>query len=81
MLEEVEDEKVKELMQVVKCSKNFACYHNGIEDFDGVKTTVEGKLLSAQCDDAKDCPNAVAFGYGFFCQCPLLQYLYKIRKK
>jgi hypothetical protein len=80
-METIRDNQLKFLMKMVNCRNNFECYEKGIENFKKVKDSYNGVLLNALTDDAKYCPYAIAFGYGYFCHCPVLKYLYQNYRK
>lgn len=66
-------ERVEWIKAQMDCPNGFPCYESGFQVLPRVKRM--GTLLECLQDDAQSCPFALAFGYGYFCRCPLNKYV------
>lgn len=80
-IKDVRDKKIEEILDGLKCQKNFSCYNS---EEDGVCKAedigLESFLVCLE-DNSKDCKFIVEFGGVRFCQCPLRLYLAKKKVK
>jgi hypothetical protein len=65
---------IDEIIRDLKCPKEFKCQKLGPNNLPKLKRV--GQLLGCLEQDAEDCPWSVPFGFGYFCRCPLNNYIY-----
>jgi len=78
---EDEREKIEEIMNGLTCPKNFACAQSGFERLCKARDFGLESFLDCLEEKPETCNFALAFGYGYLCQCPLRVYLAKKLKK
>jgi len=71
------DNKIREIMGGIKCSRDFECYRSGFENLS--KVEIVGNTLMVECKEAGAvfCGLGFSFGYGYICKCPLRHYIAK----
>jgi hypothetical protein len=60
----------------LKCPKDFKCHSRGLSNFPKLRRA--GKLLVCLEQNAAECAYSIPFGFGDYCCCPLMNYLYNI---
>jgi hypothetical protein len=65
---------IDEIIGELKCPKDFQCQKLGSDNLPRLKRA--GQLLECLEQDAADCQWSVPFGFGYFCRCPLNNYIY-----
>ena len=80
-MKEEDKKKIEEIMQGIKCEKNFKCADSGFEILCKAKDFGLDSYLECLESNPQDCKFALPFGYGYFCQCPLRVYLSKKLRK
>ncbi len=71
------DAEIKQIMGEIKCPKDFRCVKSGFENLCDVKIRGKGSLHECMDGNPKVCTFAISYGYRYFCDCPLRQYLAK----
>jgi hypothetical protein len=69
------DSKIQEIMKGMKCPNDFKCYKSGFEDIGKIMIICDGKLVRCLEEKEQPCQLGFAFGYGYFCVCPLRKYI------
>lgn len=80
-MKEEDRKKIEEIMAGMQCPKGFQCAKSGFERLCKSKDFGLENYLDCLEEIPQDCPFALPFGYGHFCQCPLRVYLGKKLKK
>ncbi|MFW9917682.1 MAG: hypothetical protein ACFFGZ_18925 [Candidatus Thorarchaeota archaeon] len=79
------DEKTKkeleEIIGKMQCPKDFKCYKSGLKVLCKAKDIGLETYLECMEVYPQKCPFSVAFGYSYFCKCPLRVYIAKKLKK
>ncbi len=65
--------QIEKIMSEMTCPKDFQCRKTGFENLS--KTKRCGPFLECPQEKAQTCEFALSFGYAYFCQCPLLNYV------
>ncbi len=73
--------ELRQILNGLKCSKDFLCYTSGLEKL--CRATDIGLEKSLVCleSNPQDCKFSVRYGGSFFCQCPLRVYIAKKLQK
>jgi hypothetical protein len=74
-------EKIKEILDGMKCPKNFKCVNSGFENLCKAKDNGLENYLDCLESNPSTCLFALSFGHGYLCRCPLRVYLSKELKK
>ena len=71
------ESKIREIMEGMKCSRDFECYRSGFVNLS--KVEIVGNTLIVECKEtrAQFCGLGRSFGYGYICKCPLRHYIAK----
>jgi hypothetical protein len=76
-------EEHKHHIEVIKsrmrCPLDFKCEKSGFADYPKVKQV--GKLIGCLQEDTQFCTFSLSFGKGYFCRCPLNEYIQKLKGK
>lgn len=67
--------QIEEIMSNMKCSKDFACYKSGFENFKNAKDTPLESFVECPNKDAWQCEYSLLFGFSYLCKCPLRVYV------
>ena len=78
---EEERKKIDEIINGLKCPKDFACAQSGFERLCKARDLGLESFLDCLEEKPAGCNFALAFGNGYLCQCPLRVYLAKKLKK
>ncbi len=73
--------EIEELIDGLKCPKDFICYKSGFEKLCKVEDTGLESFLICLDGIAGECKFAVSFSSLCFCQCPLRMYIYRKLKR
>ncbi len=63
--------KIEEIVGEMSCPKKFRCAEAGFENMCKAEDYGHDRYLECLEDSPEDCPFALSFVNGFFCQCPL----------
>ena len=63
--------QIEELVNSLKCPKDFVCYKSGFKKMCRVKDIGIESFLICLDKDSLECRFSVHFGGVYFCQCPL----------
>jgi hypothetical protein len=75
-------EKLQEIIDSIKCPKNFQCCQTGFEKVCNARSIGDKKFLECLDENPTDCKFAASYHDQFFiCQCPLRQYIAEKFKK
>lgn len=80
-MKEEDKKKIEEIMQGLKCEKNFSCANSGFEILCKAEDIGLDNYLECLESDPQECNFALSFGYRFMCQCPIRGYLAKKLEK
>ncbi len=69
--------EVSQILNGLKCSKDFLCYTSGLEKLCEAEDIGLEKFLLCLELKAQDCKFSVRYGGSHFCQCPLRVYISK----
>jgi hypothetical protein len=69
--------RIEEIAPGMKCPKGFACAESGFEELCKAQDRGLESYLECLERNAWNCPFAVPFGHGHFCECPLRVYIAK----
>jgi len=69
--------EIDEITGHMDCPKSFTCVESRFENLCRVKEIVKDDLFECLEDAATNCSLSLAFGYAYFCQCPLRIFLAK----
>jgi hypothetical protein len=76
-----QDEKLEEMIDGLKCQKDFYCYKSKFDDLcKAIDIGLESLLICLE-ENSQKCKFSVYFGAVRFCQCPLRTYIAKKHKK
>ena len=69
--------QIQRIMDQMKCPEDFKCYKSGFKD--GCKAKDIGIKTFVECleENPQECKFSMPFGYSYFCQCPLCNYIVK----
>jgi hypothetical protein len=74
--------QIEEIMDVLKCPKEFICYTSGFRNLCKAKDIgLESFVMCLMTPDSPACRFSVDFGGAFFCQCPLRVHICRKLKK
>ena len=74
-------EAVEKIIAGNKCPKDFKCYKAGFENLCKVRWIVTEGYVDCLEKDPKDCSFAKPYEDGYFCSCPIRNYIVKELKK
>ena len=75
-------ERIKQIMQKMKCSKNFKCYKSNFDNVCKVKATEHGDYFEIQEEKPLHiCEYAIHFGFKHYCHCPLRIFVARTLEK
>lgn len=70
-------EKIEDIIDGLRCPKDFVCYKSGLTDICKAKDIgLDSFLVCLECNSL-DCKFSIFFGKLYFCQCPLRVYISK----
>ncbi|MHC4866032.1 MAG: hypothetical protein ACYTEX_18265 [Planctomycetota bacterium] len=69
--------QIEVMMGQLKCPKDFKCHAQGFTNFPKLRR--EGKLLVCLEEPALNCAFSIPFGYGYYCTCPLINYVHNLK--
>jgi len=71
------DEKIKQLMASIPCTKDFTCVRSGLDNLCKARLGQKGKIV--QCLESKKhtCSFQLSFLFKKICRCPMRQYIAK----
>lgn len=72
-LTQQQQERVQQIMDEMDCPLDFKCYKSDFTDL--CKVRCSGDIVECLEENAKLCRLAMAFGFGFYCRCPLNHYI------
>ena len=73
--------QIEEIMDGLKCPKEFICYTSGFRNLCKAKDIGLESFVMCLTPDSPACRFSVDFGGALFCQCPLRVYICKKLKK
>ena len=73
--------QIKQIMEVMKCPRDFACYRSKFEKLSRVKRLVDGEVIECLEEARTTCKFGLTFGDSFLCTCPLRLYIAKHLRK
>ena len=77
-MEQEHKKQVEEILNGLKCSKDFVCYTSGLKRLCKAEDIGLDSFLVCLEEDPNDCKFfAVVFGDKHFCHCPLRVYIAK----
>ncbi len=74
-------EQIEEIIEKLKCPKDFECYTSGFERLCMAKDIGLDSFVACLGKDPLGCKFSIYFGELFFCQCPLRICISKKLKK
>jgi hypothetical protein len=78
-------QKIKEIIDDLKCPKDFKCYKQGFEGLCQVKDVGLDSVVECLEINRNECTNGctfrVSYGHAYYCTCPLRVYIAKRLKK
>lgn len=80
-MEEENKKKINEIINKMKCSKNFSCTESGFENICKARNFGSDDYLECLEDDSFDCEFTLPFGNGNLCKCPARVAIAKILKE
>ncbi len=80
-MEEKNKKIIKEIMEKMKCSKDFRCKVSGFENLCKARDFGLDDYLECLEADPLDCEFTLPFGKGNLCKCPARVAIAKILKK
>ena len=63
--------QLKQIMAVMKCSKDFECYKTGFETICKIKKYAADNLCACLEKSPQDCLKSLSYGDVYFCKCQL----------
>ena len=76
-MEKDNERKIREIIDGLKCPKDFRCYKSGFEYLCKAEDIGQDTFLVCHEKDSAGCKFSVSFGKGHFCKCPLRIYIAK----
>ena len=73
--------KVEEIIDGIKCPKDFECYKSGYDNLCKAEDIGIESFLVCLEEDPVSCKFSIPYGDAYFCQCPLRVYIAKKIKK
>jgi len=70
----------EEIIEAMKCRKNFKCYKPGVEELPRIRVFEDEKLIECFEKNAQDCEFSFRFGNAYFCNCSLIKQISKDMK-
>lgn len=81
-MEQDYEREIEEIIDVMKCPKDFKCYKSGFEYLCKAEDIGLKSFLVCLEENPEGCKFSMRFGYSrFFCQCPLRLYIAKKLKR
>ena len=80
-MNEEEKKKIEEIIDGLKCPKDFRCAQSGFELLCKARDIGMKDYLDCLEEKPAGCKFALSFGDGYFCQCPLRVYLAKALRR
>lgn len=74
---ECQKEEIEKVMAGVTCPKKFECYKSNFKNLCKVRCSGAESIIECLSPDRGKCAFALAFGYSYFCQCPMRVYIAK----
>ncbi len=71
------EREVSQILNGLKCSKDFICYTSGLEKLCKAMDIGLEKSLVCLESNPQDCKFSVRYGGSHFCRCPLRVYIAK----
>jgi len=80
-MEQDDKKQIEQIISQMECPKDFKCHKSGFESLCKAKDIgIEGVVECLE-ENPKKCKFSVAFGYSYFCRCPLRVYIAKKLKR
>jgi hypothetical protein len=76
-LDKKQRQQLEEIVNGIKCPKNFRCYKSGLEYLCKAEDIGQESFLACKEKDGATCKFAVPLGKAYFCQCPIRIYIAK----
>ena len=80
-MKQEDTDKIKEIIDDLKCPKDFACYKQGFEGICQVKDvgldSIVACVETTQIGCGNSCPFHITYGHSHYCKCPLRVYIAK----
>ena len=80
-MREEEKKKIEEIIDGLKCPKEFRCAQSGFERLCQARDIGMKNYLDCLEEKPATCKFALSFGDGHFCRCPLRVYLAKALRR
>lgn len=74
-IKQEQERRIQEIMSEMQCPEDFKCYKSGFEDLCKLRIVCDGQLVECLEEKGQACDLGFAFGYGYFCDCPLRKYI------
>ena len=74
-------EHIEEMIDTLKCPKEFSCYTSGLKNLCKVKDIGLESFVACLIADPLQCKFSIHFGGIYFCQCKLRVYIAKKLRK
>ena len=73
-MQQLDMEKIKQMLGDLECKKGFLCAKRGLEALCRAKNTRLETYLECLEED-HTCVFSIPFGHGFLCKCPVRMYI------
>ena len=80
-MDEEQKRKLEELIDDLKCPKDFICYRSGLEELCKAEDIGHESFLVCRDEGGELCNFSMNYGKGLFCKCPLRIYIAKELKR
>jgi len=80
-MEEDHKKELEEIVNGLKCPKDFKCYKSGLGNLCKAKDIGLKSFLECLEEEPRDCKFSHSFGDSYFCDCPLRVYIGKKLRK
>ena len=79
-LEQIEKERIEEIMNGMGCQKDFRCLKEGLENIKFDRPFEGWNIFKCMRENPRECPFSHSYGYCHICKCPLLNHIDIVRK-
>ena len=75
-MEQLDKEKIKEILGDLKCAKLLKCVDSGLEELCKAQSIGSDEFMIC-LEEGPECSFTLPFGKGYMCKCPVRIYIYK----